>query len=182
MARLDKVASRYAKAIFDYQANAKVKDLVKELEAFSQVLVAHKDLQQMTASEFFSGKKQKAVVKDLAEKMKLGVPASQTLQVIAEAKRLASLPNILERLKVLMLEAAGVTPLKVETATTMTADQREKVEGRFAKLLGQKVEATYATDDRLIGGLRVTAGNRTFDGSISGWLSAVEEQLVEGVL
>lgn len=182
MAGLDKVASRYAKAIFDFQATAKAKDLLKDLESFSQMLQGSKDLQQLVGSDFFSGSRQKEVVKDLVEKMKLSEPAQRTLQVLAEAKRLGALPKILERLGVLIHEANDVAPLKVETSEALSADLKEKIESRFTKLLGRKVQASYTSDDKLIGGVRVTAGNRTFDGSISGWLSSVEEQLVDGAL
>jgi len=182
MAGLEKIASRYAKAIFDFQASAKAKDLLADLETFSRLIEQNKDLNQLATSDFFSGVKQKEVVKDLTEKMKLSEPAQRTLQVLAEMKRLGALPKILERLGVLIHEANDVAPLKVESSETLTPDLKEKVESRFSKLLGRKVQASYTSDEKLIGGLRVTAGNRTFDGSISGWLSSVEEQLVDGAL
>lgn len=178
MARFEKVASRYAKAIFDFQSKAKAKDFLEELEKFSQLLSENKDLQQMVSSDLFSGEKQKDVVKDLTTKLKMSEATQRTLQVIAEGKRLNALPLILDRLNVLMLEAADVFPLKVDTAVSLSVDQREKIENKFSKLLGRKVQANYNMDEKLIGGVRVTAGNRTFDGSLSGWLSAVQEELV----
>ena len=97
-------------------------------------------------------------------------------------RRLGHLPGIANRLHLLLLESAGTVPLDVNAAVALTAEEKDKVERRFAKMLGKKVEANYTVDASLIGGLRVTVGGRTYDGSLAGGLNNFEEQLVGGRL
>jgi len=70
--------------------------------------------------------------------------------------------------------------LKVKTAEELDDSHKSKIEQRFGKILGKKVEARYEIDPSLIGGLRVDAGGRTYDGSVDGWLTSFEERLVGG--
>lgn len=93
-----------------------------------------------------------------------------------------ALSSILVWLNRFVLETANVIAVQVESATDMNADQKAKVERRFQSLLGKGVEASYRIDPKLIGGVRVTANGKTYDGSIAGWLSSFEEQLVQGVI
>lgn len=182
MARLDRVAARYAKAIFDSQPGASLKGLQKELESVAELITQNKDLHRAFTTKVISETKLTAVVEDLSKKLKISDPASRVLKVLAGMRRLGALPAIVERLRNLMFEASDIIPLRVEAANSLPSDLKEKLEGRFAKILGKKVAASYSIEPGLIGGVRATAAGRTFDGTISGWLSAVEEQLAEGAL
>jgi len=80
----------------------------------------------------------------------------------------------------ILLDSANVVSLKVETATSLEADEKKQIEDKFTKILGKRVEANYQVDPALIGGLRVTAAGRTYDGSLTGWLNSFEESLISG--
>jgi len=179
MARLDKAVARYAKAIFDsYHADAEaMRKLVTELTGFAKLVTENKELHQVFTTRVFSDKQRQLIVGDLSAKLKLSDPALRVLSVLVAMRRVGSLSAIVDRLRQLILEAADIVPLRVEAAGTLTADQKDKLEGKFSKLLGKKVEANYQVDPSLIGGVRVTARGRTFDGTLSGWLSAFETQL-----
>lgn len=182
MARLDKVASRYAKAIFLSEKGKDLRGMIDELSGFAKVVEGNKDLSHVLGTELFPVEKKREIVEDLSAKLKVSQKAKQVLIVLAEMRRLGSLSAIAERLHRLTLEAASIIPLHVETATDLSKDQKEKIEARFAKILGKKVEANYVSDPTLIGGLKVTAEGRTFDGSVSGWLNTFGEQLVEATV
>lgn len=99
---------------------------------------------------------------------------------MSSAKRLGLLASVAERLQLILLESTNVMPLIVETATTLEADEKKKIEEKFQTLLGKKVEATYIVVPSLIGGLKATAGGRTYDGSLVGWLNSFEDSLISG--
>lgn len=185
MARLDKVASRYAKAIFDSEKStgqSGMRELIEQLSKFSHVIESSKDLQYVLETEVFSAEKKRGVVEDLVSKLQLSTKAKQVLIVLLQMHRLGSLPAILERLNTLVLEAADIIPMQVETATSLSVEQKEQIEARFAKILGKKVQARYVSDPSLIGGLKVTAEGRTFDGSLLGWLNAFGQHLTEATV
>jgi F0F1-type ATP synthase delta subunit len=68
----------------------------------------------------------------------------------------------------------------VASSHGLSADEKKSIETRFSKILGNPVEATYLVDPKLVGGVKVTAAGKTYDGTISGWLGQFEEILVGG--
>ncbi len=181
MATSGKVASRYAKALFDLLKGTPGADSVlAELEQFSSLEKTHQELGLLIASPGFSLEDKTQVALDVASKMGLSKPAVQILNAVSRMGRLAQLAPIVERLRVLLRENEGVQPILVWTAQPVTEGDKKSIEGKFEKVLGKKVEATYRSRPGLVGGLKVVAGSRTFDGSVSGWLDSLQERLVEG--
>lgn len=183
MIRLDKVSRRYAKAIADFFGDeAKIRAAIGEFTEFAQIMDKNPELHQVLSSEVFGEKEREGVIEDLASRLKLSADTKKILLVLSNMRRLGQLLGITNRLHQLLLESAGTVPIEVNAAVALTAEEKEKVERRFAKMLGKKVAADYTVDASLIGGLRVTASGRTYDGSLAGGLSNIEEQLVGGRL
>jgi len=177
----DKVSSRYARAILNSTKDkGEAKKVVEELRTFADTMANHKDLAFALTIEMFATEKKAEVVKDVAEKLKLSTIATRSLVTISDSKRMKLLNAIIDKLNLLLLASEGVVPLNVRAATELAAEEKKNLEGRFAKILGKAVDANYEVDPALIGGVRVTAGGRTYDGSLSGWLNAFEESLVGG--
>lgn len=181
MATPVKVASRYAKALFDdLKGKSHANSVLAELERFAKVVTEHKELRLLIASPGFSEAEKTAVVSDITAKMVLSKEAGQILRGLSHMRRLDQLAGILQRLRIKLLESGGVQPIQVSVATAFSEDDRKSIEAKFEKLLGKKVEATYEANSHLVGGLRVVAGGRTYDGSLAGWLDSLQESLVEG--
>ncbi len=181
MAASGKVSSRYAKALFDQLKGTQAADSVlEELEKFSSVVEGHAELTMLISSPGFTQADKTAVATDVAEKLKLSKPSVDIINGISRMGRLSNLAGILERLRVSLRENEGIQPIQVFTAGEVAADDKKHIEEKFAKILGKKVEATYESSPGLVGGLKVVAGGRTFDGTVSGWLASLQDSLVEG--
>jgi F-type H+-transporting ATPase subunit delta len=177
----NKVSQRYAKAIFNYiRETTQTRSLISELHEFSVVLKGSRELSLVLESDVYSETERRSIVEDLVAKAKLSELAKKVLVVLSSAKRIDHLSSIVERLESILLESANVVALKVETATNLEAEEKKKIESKFEIILGKKVEANYTVDPSLIGGLRATAGGRTYDGSLVGWLNSFEENLISG--
>ena len=177
----DKVSQRYAKAVFDYlKDEAKVRSMIGELQEFAMLIEGSSELTLVLTSDVYSDNERLAVVNDLVGKAKLSKDTQRVLLVLTTAKRLDHLRSIVEKLKLILLESGNVVSLSVETATSLETEEKKKIEDKFTKILGKKVEASYKVDPALLGGLRVTAAGRTYDGSLTGWLSSFEESLITG--
>lgn len=183
MANLDRVALRYAKAAFDFLADPKKAAAVAaEITAFSAALEQNAELRGALENEAFSVDERCAVVKDITEKMGLSQDTTRILGVLAENRRVTRAGSVAVRLNQLALAAADVAALDVESSEELPAADRKKIEEQFSKLLGKKVEAHYSIQSQLLGGLRVTAAGRTYDGTLSGWLEKMEEKIMGGHL
>jgi F-type H+-transporting ATPase subunit delta len=180
-----KVATRYAKAVLDSVLQAtkqpeRVRKVAQELANFAKLIAGNKELTIALWSDIFSREERAGVLEDLATKMGLSPETKRVLVVTSNAGRLRHLEVLAEKLDLLLLESSGVVPLKVLAPTELSSEDRKQVESKFSKIFGKQVEASYEIDSSLLGGLRVTAAGRTYDGSISGWLESFEEKLAGG--
>ena len=183
MAKLDKVSLRYAKAAYDFLGDPKkVSVVAQELKAFATIFSQNPELRIALTNEAFSTQSRVEVVREISNKLKLSEDALRVLAVLADNRRISSVESVSDRMHQLALEAADVAALEVESSVELSAEDRKKVEDRFSKILGKKVEARYGLDPSLLGGLRVTAAGRTYDGTLSGWLENMEEKLMGGYL
>lgn len=183
MPHLDKISTRYAKAIYDFlKTEAKVRPVVKDLITVTKTVEGNPDLKRVMTTELFSAEQRRGIVEDLASKFGFGADTKRVLLLLSVQGRLSHTGQIAERLNQLVLEASGVIPLGVTAALELSDDDKKKIEAKFKKILGKEVEATYHLNPELFGGLKVSAGGRTFDGSLSGWLSSLEEKLIGGSL
>lgn len=179
MAHLDKISNRYAKAFYDYlHSPSQVRAVAGELKAFASFMESSEELRQVLTTGIHSEKSRRGVIEDLVEKAGMHEHGKKILLLLSAQQRLTHVRAIAERLIQLVLEASEIVPLSVIAATELNDTEKKKIENRFESILGKQVEASYSVNPELLGGLKVTAGGRTFDGSLNGWLRGIEEKLI----
>jgi F-type H+-transporting ATPase subunit delta len=107
----------------------------------------------------------------------LNETGSNLVKVLADARRLAILPEINNLFEQLKAEAEGVIEVTVTSAYELAADQQAVISEAMAKRLGRKVEITSDIDDSLIGGVVIRAGDSVIDASVKGRLKALATQM-----
>jgi len=107
----------------------------------------------------------------------LNETGSNLVKVLADARRLAILPEINNLFEQLKAEAEGVIEVTVTSAYELAADQQAAISEAMAKRLGRKVEITSDIDDSLIGGVVIRAGDSVIDASVKGRLKALATQM-----
>jgi len=79
-------------------------------------------------------------------------------------------------LKLLRREVALQTAV-VSTPGELSESALEEIAAKYSKLYGRSIQATTATDDSLIAGVRVRVGDDVFDASIAGRLQRLAESV-----
>jgi ATP synthase F1 delta subunit len=183
MATLDRIAYRYAKALFDYLKEGKDAELVLEdLRRFVGLVAKNSELKFLLSTPAFGGDERRAVVEDIIKRMKINELSRRILLTLSDLKQLGNLGPVVDRMTELFLISQQTVRLNVVAADELSDSVKSTIEGKFGKLLGKRVQAQYEVDPKLIGGLKVVAGGRTYDGTVSGWLTSFEESLSGGHL
>ena len=181
MAKDTKVSRRYAHAIYDFLGDdKKISATSSELIGFGRQAEGNRELGLALYSSLCTDAERVGLVDALSKSMKLSDPTAKILTMLAKNRRLNYSSEIGDELKLMLLQSAKVVPLKVETSVALKDEEKKKIEERFEKILGSQVEASYEDAPQLIGGLKVTAGGRTFDGTLKTQLSVVSDKLMEG--
>jgi F-type H+-transporting ATPase subunit delta len=99
------------------------------------------------------------------------------LAVLAENRRLSSLPEIALQYDVLRAEVENTLDVAVVTAMALTDAQRTSLQTALATRFGRQIRVAETVDATLLGGAIVRAGDLIIDGSLAGSLARLEQQI-----
>lgn len=174
------IAARYATAVFEISREANGLDaLEKDLDALRGALSSSAELRDLINSPMYSRDEQAGAIGAIAKKMGLGGAVANTLQLMAQNRRLFALPALIEALSAMIADAKGEVTADVTAATELTAAQAEKLAGALAKQTGKTVKLNVAVDESLIGGMIVKLGSKMIDTSIASKLASLKNAMKE---
>ncbi|MBS0321531.1 MAG: F0F1 ATP synthase subunit delta [Proteobacteria bacterium] len=176
MAELQTVARPYAEAAFE---------IAKGANALPQWSGALKAAAAVAAD---------ARMKDALESPKLDAAAKESLflsiagdalpaegrnfvRVLIAADRISLLPEISELFEARKNAVENVATATIETALPLSDAQLGELKGALARHFGKTIEPTVTVNPALIGGARITVGDRVIDGSVQGKLTTMANAL-----
>lgn len=177
------VARPYARAIF---MEAKAKGQFSEWQQSLEILRAvvwNYDVRRALSNPKISRDRWTTLLLEFVTDQVKNISASfkqeleNFLHLLSERKRLQLIPDIQTLFHALVLQNQGILNVEVFSAFPLEDAQKEKLLKELERKFNSKVQADYRSDESLIGGALVRAGNWVLDGSIRGKL----ERLAEGL-
>jgi F-type H+-transporting ATPase subunit delta len=173
------LARRYARALFD-AASRGGKDvplpLRDELRAFAPLLAGHAELRQALLHPGLGTEPKKRVLAALAEQAGASVLLRRLLDLLAERDRIALLPDIAQAYADVANAARGVVSAEAVLAVEPTEEESRALAAALGGAAGP-AELRWRVDPELIGGLSVTVGGTTYDGTVRTRLAALRRRL-----
>jgi F-type H+-transporting ATPase subunit delta len=173
----ERLARRYATAVFSLARDANAADRIgTDLKSIADAIFKNED-----AKSFFL-----APIIDRADKERALAAsfegrvheiALHTLLLLVRKHREALLPEVVEQYARLQMQARGAEPLLVTTAKALSDDALRSIVSRLEKTYRTTFDATQRIDPQLIGGLRLTLGDRRIDGTVAGRLDELSREL-----
>ncbi len=181
MAELTTIARPYAEAVFalarDADALAPWASLLRVASAVvaDPKVAAALDNPNLTAAD--KGALLLSVLAPELQRLSLDQDGRNFIRVLVEAERVALLPYIADLFDVLKNEAEGVASAQITTAFPLDEATLGEIKAALERRFGKKIDAEVAVDPELIGGARITVGDRVIDVSVQGQLAAMTTQL-----
>ncbi len=107
----------------------------------------------------------------------LTADAENFVRVLADNRRLDVLPEIREQFEALKNTREGVVDAEIHTAFPLDAGQLAELTARIEQHAKRKVKARVIEDKSLLGGVRLTIGDKVIDGSARAQLAALAATL-----
>lgn len=178
------IARPYAKAAFSFANEAG--DIALWSAALQTLSIAVADLKMQSALSNPAVSWQeaadllcdtwRAVVKNGTETS--GQSIDNFVRLLAENKRLFTLPAIAQLFQADVAKSEGYIELTVTSAFALTEQQRQQVERKMAQRLNSDVKIVYQEDANLIGGVVVRSEDWVLDDSIRGKLERLQSALI----
>lgn len=169
MADLSTLARPYAKAAFELARDT------KRFEEWGQTLDA---LATAVTSPDLSGLiGHPALLKsDLADVLSqaignaLGDQGKSLVKLLVENNRLRATPFIAEQFEAMRADAESRVDVEITSAAEVSPAQQQKLTDAVSRRLSRDVVVSWKTDESLVAGAVIRAGDLVIDGSVSGEL------------
>lgn len=176
MAEISTIARPYAQALFAAAcAKAAAADWLPMIEALAQAIE-----QPQIAAIGADPRLSEAQVFDLISAVtRRALPAEVAafLKLVIENGRLDALPQVAVQFRALKNATEGTADCLIESAFALDAPQLAELVARLGRKFPHRLNPELRIEPRLIGGVRVTVGDRVLDSSIKARLDAMRVQL-----
>ena len=172
MAEYTTSARPYARAVYALATESSSVESWGEALSLLAAVAADASMQELLDKPQL-GKDQKAelMLKVLSDKLN---PQQQNLvRLMAENGRLRALPEVAHQFEIYRAEAEGKVEAEVISAFALTSEQEQAITETLKSKLGRDVSITTSTDESLIGGVVIKAGDTIIDGSMKSQLESL---------
>ncbi len=161
------LAGRYASALFDLARESNAIDGVqKSLGTLTAALADSADLAALVSSPVVGRADAAKAIGAVARSLKLDSLTAKFLGVLAENRRLADLPGMIDAYNAIVAGHRGEVTAKVTSAHPLTAEQVKALTANLKSRVGRDVTVATTVDPAILGGLVVQLGSQLIDGSI----------------
>ena len=119
------------------------------------------------------GREQKATLLLQVIGDRLNAQQHGLIKLMAENDRLKALPEVVIQFEVYRAEAEGKIDAEVVSAFPLSDEQEQAIAVTLKKKLGREITLTTTTDESLIGGVIIKAGDTIIDGSMKSQLESL---------
>ncbi len=176
MAEKSTIARPYAQAIFDQAAASGQLPQWSENLALASAVAQDEGMRSVIGNPRLSN----AQLVDLF----LGVcggkfddTAKNLVKLLVENGRLSVLPEIVSLYEAYRAEAEKTVKAEVVSAYPVTSTQQTSIKEALKARLGREVELVCTTDNSLVGGAIIRAGDMVIDGSVTGQIEKLTHAL-----
>jgi len=186
----DRVAKRYARALFEVCAPAEFDATERQLKTLAAAWTSSLEFRQSMLNPSIQDAARLEIVETVASALALtvgqgalerGVWANEatkrTVQTLVSLRKAVVLPAVSESFSHLVAEYRKSLTLAVTVAKPVTSELVNDVKNKLSQALGGEVTITVKQDPALLGGMTVRFGDRLLDRSVAGTIQRIAAQL-----
>jgi F-type H+-transporting ATPase subunit delta len=169
MAELTTVARPYAQAVFERASDASKRQAWSEMLQLASAVTLDENMSAVIANAKFTKEQVAELIIEVCGD-KLNEEGKNLVRLLSENKRLTLLPEIAAVYEIYKAEAESSIEAEMVSAYPVNDAQQAKIAASLKQRLGRDVTLKCKTDESLIGGAVIRAGDMVIDGSVLGKL------------
>ena len=177
------LARRYARAVLDVaaaQGSPVAAALVGELSAVAALFEKNDELRRVLLSPGLGSDARRRVLANILTQAGASTLLARLVDLLARHDRVGLLPALAEEYADALNRREGRVSAQAVSAVPLAEAQRAALAQALGSAVGRNVELEARVDPAVLGGVRVTVGGRTYDGTVRSRLAALRERLVSG--
>ena len=171
--------SRYARAFGDVVIDGRLdaNRVLQELESMAATARDNQQLRQVWESPAIAADQKRSLLDAIVARQSISRPVRNLIAVLIDHRRIASLEQVVKDFRQELDRRLGFAEAEISSARELSDSEKRALESQVERLSGKKVRARYSQDASLLGGAVVKLGSTIYDGSVSGQLEKLREQL-----
>ena len=171
------LARRYATAVYSLAVDRKAVERVgTSLAALVEGIEANPIVAQFFVAPIVDRYEKERILSEVLGG-RVDEIAFHTLLLLVRKHREPILRAVLEEFRSLEMAGRGVEPLTIAASHELSQRDLAALAERIEAIYGRKFEPRLVVDPELVGGLRITMGDRLIDGTVAGRLDELARAL-----
>ncbi len=175
-----KQVKRFANALIRNVGIENAPRTIAELEVVNALTIKSKEFKSLLFNPQFTTEEREAVLKQLAEKIKLSEYTVKFVMYLSELGVIPALPAIIRSATNLYFEKKKKAKAVVMTPIGIGKEQENSLKSSLKKMIDRDVDIEYVMDPSLLGGILVKVGSTMYDTSIKSQLRLLRDELIKG--
>ena len=176
MAELSTLARPYAKAAFEYARDSNALSAWSEQLATAAAVTRDSTMAAVLDDPSLTAEQQARTLSEVCG-AELSAQVSNFIAILADNKRLALLPEIHALFALYKADQEKSVDVEVVSAFDLADATRDNLADVLGKKLEREVTVRTSTDQNILGGVLIRAGDLVIDGSVRGRLNKLAEAL-----
>jgi F-type H+-transporting ATPase subunit delta len=174
-------ARRYARALFALAREiGRVVETRTEVERLGRLIDESAELRAVLLQPLYPATQRRAVLGAVAERLGASPLLKNFLSFLVDQRRLVDWAPIEAEYARLADAAAGVSQVRVRSASPLSDAQRQRLERALERKSGARVTLEVEIDPTLLGGAVAQVGDLVYDGSLRTQLQQLRASLARG--
>lgn len=171
------VSRRYATAVFSLAKAADAVERVADgLHRADDAIRSDPDVRRMFVSPVVN-RLEKAKALEQALSASVDTLVLHTVLLLVRKRRERLLSPIVGEYDKLALAERGLEPLEITSSHRLDRGELDAIVARLARSYGKTFDVREKVDPALLGGIRITMGDRRIDGSVAGRLDQLAREM-----
>ena len=175
----ERAARRYAKALFELCDPASLDQVKDALNGFRDVWNKNAEFQGALRNPANPLLDRERALRQVAQLLlKDNVNFANFLSLLLHNKRLSVIGAVVDAFSQMIDQLKKRLALEITTARSVDDQEKGAVQNRVQQDFGGLASIVWQVDPELLGGLRIKAGDKLYDGSVSGSLETLRDTLI----
>jgi F-type H+-transporting ATPase subunit delta len=177
-----RIGKRYAQALFTTAQRYEVVEAVEDdLNAIVNLMAKDRGFRDFVLAPYTSREEKVKIIERIFSD-RITALTMQVLRVMLEKRREGEIEAVRDEFVELRRQATQTIHVTVSSAEGLDDGQRRALIAKIESTTGKRVEADFAVEPNLIGGIKVAYENFVLDGTLKGGLARLRDTLKHDLL
>jgi ATP synthase F1 delta subunit len=175
-----KHSKRHAKMFLNAVGIDNAQDGLKELSVLKALMEKSDEFRGLLVNPAFSEEERGAAIGEIGRSVNFSEVTVKFVKYLSAQGAASTLGEVTDKAVALYADMKNLAKATVITPVPIGAEYEGRLKDALRKLVDKDVDLEYVTDPSLLGGMLVKVGSTMYDGSVSGQLRLMKDEIIKG--